>query len=100
MFCLTLTMRLAPERGLPDVVGNGAVGHAASGAGVARDSRFHSTHNEPARMMENPLPVGRALAMVRSWVAAPCVELIRPGAKHAEILFGLLEGTAGNLTTD
>jgi toxin-antitoxin system PIN domain toxin len=55
-----------------------------------------------SRVMESPLPVERAVAIVRSWIAAPCAELIWPGAKHAEMLFGLLEeaGTAGNLTTD
>jgi hypothetical protein len=54
------------------------------------------------RILGNPFPVGRAVAVVRSWIAAPCVELIWPGPKHAEILFGLLEkaGAAGNLTTD
>ena len=37
------------------------------------------------------------MAIVRSWIAAPCAELIWPGARHAEMLFGLLEeaGTAG-----
>lgn len=54
------------------------------------------------KVMEKPFPVERAVGIVRSWIAAPCAELIWPGSKHAEILFGLLEaaGTAGNLTTD
>jgi toxin-antitoxin system PIN domain toxin len=58
-----------------------------------------STH---PKIMEKPLPVERAIMIVRSWIAAPCAEMIWPGSRHAEILFGLLEaaGTAGNLTTD
>ena len=54
------------------------------------------------RIMEKPLTVDRVTGIVRSWIAAPCAELIWPGSKHAETLFSLLEaaGTAGNLTTD
>jgi toxin-antitoxin system PIN domain toxin len=53
-------------------------------------------------MIENPLPPGEALRLVRTWLAHPRVEILTPGERHAEILFGLLEqlGTAGNLTTD
>ena len=49
-----------------------------------------------------PLPPEGALRRVRSWLAAPSVQILTPGEKHAEILFGLIEsvGVAGKLTTD
>jgi predicted nucleic acid-binding protein len=52
--------------------------------------------------LKTPLSAKRAIATVQSWIANSRVELIWPGARHAEILFGLIEsaGTAGNLTTD
>ena len=58
-----------------------------------------STHRQ---ILTNPLPVATACAHVRAWLAQPYVAIIDPGARHAEILFGLIEalGTAGNLTTD
>lgn len=58
-----------------------------------------ATHRQ---IMARPLPVATACAHVRAWLAQPYVSLIDPGARHAEILFGLFEslGTAGNLTTD
>lgn len=58
-----------------------------------------ATHRE---VLTNPLPVTIACAHARAWLAQPYVGLIDPGARHAEILFGLFEslGTAGNLTTD
>ena len=54
------------------------------------------------QIFTSPLPVGAACGHVRAWLAQPYVTILDPGAKHAEILFGLLEslGTAGNLTTD
>jgi hypothetical protein len=54
------------------------------------------------RIMRAPLPVDRAIRIVKAWIGSACVEVIWPGARHREILFGLLEraGTAGNLTTD
>jgi toxin-antitoxin system PIN domain toxin len=54
------------------------------------------------QVLEYPLPVARACAHVRTWLDRPCASLVHPGDRHAEILFGLLEGlgTAGNLTTD
>jgi toxin-antitoxin system PIN domain toxin len=54
------------------------------------------------QVVANPLPVTVACGHVRAWVAQPYVVILDPGARHAEILFGLLEslGTAGNLTTD
>ena len=58
-----------------------------------------ATHRQ---ILLNPLPVATACAHVRTWLAQPYAVVIDPGARHAEILFGLLEslGTAGNLTTD
>ncbi len=58
-----------------------------------------STHRQ---VLTNPLPVATACAHARAWLAQPYVAIVDPGARHAEILFGLLEslGTAGNLTTD
>jgi toxin-antitoxin system PIN domain toxin len=58
-----------------------------------------ATHRQ---VLTNPLPVTTAYAHARAWLAQPYVGLIDPGARHAEILFGLLEslGTSGNLTTD
>jgi uncharacterized protein len=58
-----------------------------------------ATHRQ---ILTQPLPVATACAHARAWLAQPYVTLVDPGARHAEILFGLLEslGTAGNLTTD
>jgi len=58
-----------------------------------------TTHRQ---VFSNPLPVATACAHARAWLGQPYVSIIDPGARHAEILFGLLEslGTAGNLTTD
>ena len=55
-----------------------------------------------AKILEHPLDVEGACARVRSWIVRPQVILIHPGARHADILFDLLNavGTAGNLTTD
>ena len=54
------------------------------------------------KILDNPLDAGGACGRVRSWLAQPQTILIHPGARHADILFGLLEaaGAAGNLTTD
>ena len=54
------------------------------------------------QILARPLPVSKACAHVRAWLAQPYVSLLHPGDRHGEILFGLLErlGTAGNLTTD
>lgn len=53
-------------------------------------------------VLANPLPVAEACGHARARLARPYVTILEPGARHAEILFGLLEslGTAGNLTTD
>lgn len=58
-----------------------------------------ATHRQ---VWTNPLPVATACGHVRAWLAQPYVAPLDPGARHAEILFGLLEslGTAGTLTTD
>lgn len=52
--------------------------------------------------MDRPLHVAQATGHVRSWIAQPYTQLLEPTSRHAEVLFGLLEGvgSAGNLTTD
>lgn len=54
------------------------------------------------RILENPMRPADAIRRVRSWLAVPGVQILTPGERHPELLFGLLEhlGTAGNLTTD
>ena len=54
------------------------------------------------RMFPNPTPVSTATACVRSWLAQPNVEIIHPGPRHADLVFGLLEevGVGANLTMD
>jgi len=54
------------------------------------------------RIMRTAMLPSDAIRRVRAWLAQPQVEIVTPGERHAEILFGLLEelGTAGNLTTD
>ena len=58
-----------------------------------------ATHRQ---ILDNPLPVGVACEIARTWLRAPYVSVLHPGDRHAEIVFGLLEGlgTAGDLTTD
>ena len=58
-----------------------------------------ATHS---RILENPLEVDSACARVRTWLARPNAIIVHPGARHADILFKLIEaaGTGGNLTTD
>lgn len=58
-----------------------------------------ATHRQ---VFSRPLNVGVACTHARVWLARPCVTVLDPGRRHADILFGLLEslGTAGNLTTD
>ena len=58
-----------------------------------------ATHRQ---VMTHPMPVAAACGHARVWLSRPYVAIVDPGARHAEILFGLLEslGTAGNLTTD
>jgi len=58
-----------------------------------------TTHRQ---ILARPIPVSVACAHVRAWLARPCVALLHPGNRHADVLFALLEhlGSAGNLTTD
>jgi toxin-antitoxin system PIN domain toxin len=53
-------------------------------------------------VLTRPMPVRAATDRARTWLARPQVAVLHPGARHAEVLFGLLDalGTAGNLTTD
>jgi len=54
------------------------------------------------RVSQHPMTAVQAVGHVKSWLAAPRVNIIHPGDQHGEILFGLLQklGVAGNLTTD
>jgi toxin-antitoxin system PIN domain toxin len=54
------------------------------------------------RVFRNPLPVAVAIRHVKSWLAAPNVQVLAPGESHGKLLFDFLgqAGTAGNLTTD
>lgn len=54
------------------------------------------------RVLSPPMTVAEALGHVRGWLAQPNVTFLRPGPRHPDICFGLLEalGTGGNLTTD
>ncbi len=54
------------------------------------------------RVLSSPTSVAEALGQVRGWLAQPNVTFLRPGPRHLDICFGLLEmlGTGGNLTTD
>ena len=58
-----------------------------------------TTHRQ---VLSNPIAVTTACSHARAWFAQPCVALLDPGSRHAEILFSLLEtlGTAGNLVSD
>lgn len=55
-----------------------------------------------SRVFENPMPVGKAVQAVRSWMSRPNVQMLHGGNRHGDLFFGYLEqlGTAGNLTTD
>jgi toxin-antitoxin system PIN domain toxin len=54
------------------------------------------------RIYASPTTPSQAIRVAKSWLAQPNVEIVSPGNRHADILFGLLEsaGVAGNLTTD
>lgn len=58
-----------------------------------------STH---AAVFAHPLDIEEALDLLDSWLAQPCVTVVAPTARHADVLRELLSplGTAGNLTTD
>lgn len=53
-------------------------------------------------ILDRSLSFSQAASEVRSWLAQPCVRIVRETDGHAECLLGLLReaGTAGNLTTD
>jgi predicted nucleic acid-binding protein len=50
----------------------------------------------------HPLPVKKALGVVREWLEHPLVSIVQTGPRHFDILSDLLEqvGTGGNLTSD
>ena len=54
------------------------------------------------RVWLHPMRAEDAISHVRSWLAIKNVEIIGPGPRHADILFGLIgaAGVAGNLTSD
>ncbi len=54
------------------------------------------------RISDFPLSPEAAIQAVRTWLSHPRVEILQPGDRHAEILFGLIAaaGVAGNLTSD
>ena len=54
------------------------------------------------RVFANPMGIDEATANVEAWLARRIVQIINPGPRHAELLFGFLrtEGRGGNLTTD
>lgn len=54
------------------------------------------------RFAASPWTPAEAVREVRGWLNVPVAEILTPGDRHAEILFGLLEeiGVAGNLTSD
>jgi toxin-antitoxin system PIN domain toxin len=49
-----------------------------------------------------PLPVDVATATVRAWLTQPSAVVVEPGARHLDVLAGLLHdlGTGGNVTSD
>jgi uncharacterized protein len=54
------------------------------------------------RIFVAPLPVAEAAEAVEAWLDRPQVQIVHPGARHAELVLGYLRefGIAGNLTTD
>lgn len=53
-------------------------------------------------VFQRPLTVDEALDVVDAWLAQPCVTVVHPTDRHADVLRGLLApvGSAGNLTSD
>jgi toxin-antitoxin system PIN domain toxin len=49
-----------------------------------------------------PLTVDEAFDVIDGWLCQPCVTVVHPTQRHAQVLRGLLTplGTAGNLTSD
>jgi toxin-antitoxin system PIN domain toxin len=54
------------------------------------------------RLFDFPMSAADAIQVVRSWLDQPAVEILSPGERHGDIVFGLIEeaGAAGNLTSD
>ena len=54
------------------------------------------------QILESPLEVGTAVALVESWLAQPQTNLLAPTSRHWDIVSELLRvtGVGGNLTTD
>ena len=42
------------------------------------------------RIWERPMPVDRALDIVRSWLSRPCVWIPEPGTRHLDVMADLL----------
>jgi uncharacterized protein len=55
-----------------------------------------------AAVFARPLSVDEALDVVDGWLQQPCVTVVHPTDRHANVLRGLLTrlGSAGNLTSD
>jgi len=55
-----------------------------------------------AVIQARPLSIAQATAIERAWLARQPVQVLHPGDRHSQILFGLLEhlGVSGNLVTD
>ena len=53
-------------------------------------------------IMSNPMYPADAIRRVSSWLVRPHVEILIPGSRHVDLLFGFIErlGAAGNLVTD
>lgn len=53
-------------------------------------------------LFQRPLTADEATTVVGSWLAAPPAVVLHPGARHLDLLAGMLAaaGTAGNLTGD
>jgi hypothetical protein len=58
-----------------------------------------TTHRQ---ILLRPLTVGAACTQVRAWLERPCVAVLHPGDRHADLLCDLLAalGVAANLATD
>lgn len=53
------------------------------------------------RAWERPMPVDRALSVVRSWLSQPCAWTPEPGPRHLDLMARLLEAQpSARLVTD
>lgn len=54
------------------------------------------------RLFEVPMTPKDAIRAVRTWLDQPGAEILSPGERHSDIVFGLIEeaGVAGSLTSD